>query len=70
MRKQVTQVTIVCDGCKKKIPDSLPSEVGKVHELDLCAACLQLAYIEFQRVVNREVPTRRGGYRKLGEYDG
>lgn len=66
MKSQIT--LIACDGCQGEIKDSL--KAGRIGELDLCEKCLKEAYLEHERVVHGRVPTRRGGFRQLGEYDG
>lgn len=42
---------------------------AKIGEVDLCEICLKEAYLEYMRLIEKQVPSRRGGFRTLGEYD-
>ncbi len=38
-------------------------------EKDICAICFKELYLEYMRIFEGQIPSRRGGFRKLGEYD-
>ena len=71
-RETETITHITCDGCGCDLKDS--DKFAALKSMDLCVACLTELRGEVEkawhRVVKNEVPTRRGGYRTLGEYDG
>lgn len=73
MRKTTTTETLICDFCEKEIKDKTSSGSGTVMGKDACPACLTLLHkevdLEYRRVIHSEVPSRRGGFRQLGEYD-
>lgn len=65
--------SLICDVCDKEIPDLTPGGSASILGKDYCPTCLSLLHgevdKEYHRVVLKEVPTRRGGYRQLGELD-
>lgn len=71
-RETETITRITCDGCACDLKPS--DNFAALKSMDLCAKCLTALRDEVEkawhRVVKDEVPSRRGGYRKLGEYDG
>lgn len=64
---------LICDMCQCEITDRTATGSGTVMGKDMCPACLSKLRSEveeeYHRVVLHEVPTRRGGYRALGELD-
>ncbi len=65
-----TVTTRTCNCCDKKIDGGDKCLTVKSEEseyVDICASCLER---EYHRVCLNEVPTRRGGYRELGSYNG
>lgn len=69
MRTVIEKYT--CDVCSKEIADS--TKLATVLGKHVCCMCLEKLRKhvdkEYHRVCLGEVPTRRGGYRKLGEID-
>ena len=64
----ISQITIInCDGCQEKLDCHHPALFENLHYCKTC--CKKLLDYE-RRVCHNEVPSRRGGYRVLGEYDG
>lgn len=68
MKEITTTMKVICDGCKSFIDGADGS--GRIGDLDLCIVCLKTAFLEYKRIVEKEVPDRRGGFRQLGMYDG
>ena len=75
MKKKVTTETVacdLCDLCDKEIKDGysewLDVRVGS-KEKQICKDCFKILEAPLHRILYNEVPTRRGGYRTLGEYD-
>ena len=68
MRKEVTTVTIHCDLCKEEL--KAPSKWITAGDFDICKECFDALQLEGKRVFEGLVPSRRGGFRQLGEYDG
>lgn len=58
-----------CDVCDTLLGDSPELEVVVVSGKDICVECLKKLHLEYMRVVEKQVPTRRGGFRSLGEID-
>lgn len=65
--KIITIKKYECDSCKKEITST--NIYAKIGEVDLCEICLKEAYLEYMRLIEKQVPSRRGGFRALGEYD-
>lgn len=67
-----TQEIVTCDYCKGKIGS--PFDSAQICGMDTCKPCLEQLHneveLEYRRLIKGEVPSRRGGWRKLGEYDG
>lgn len=72
MRSTITVVE--CDSCHTDRPADRTWAHIKRLDLDLCPECLKALWAdvekEHRRVIHGQVPSRRGGYRQLGEYDG
>lgn len=68
MRTEVKTVTVTCDVCGSPINNA--HSHGSVKEKDFCQSCLVTLHREYMRVIEHQVPDRRGGWRMLGEYDG
>lgn len=70
MRK--TEEKLFCDCCQKEIKDRTPSGSASIQDKDYCPECLTKLHREvdeeYHRVIKGEVPARRGGYRKLGDF--
>jgi hypothetical protein len=62
-----TRTIIVCDGCEEEIKDATRAGHGTIGKVDLCHKCMKAANLEYERVIHNRVPTRRGGFRTLGE---
>lgn len=60
-----TVKSTACDLCK--LPILSGDKHLSVKDVDICYDCLEK---EYHRICLNEVPTRRGGYRELGVYDG
>lgn len=64
---------LVCDVCEKEIRDATALGSASVLGKDYCLECFAALHSEvdkeYHRVVLKEVPTRRGGHRQLGELD-
>lgn len=64
------QEVYVCDGCGEMlVPDKVSGHLKKPpRALDFCEKCLEELNVIYHRVVLSEVPDRRGGWRKLGDF--
>lgn len=70
--KQTTE-KLFCDVCKAEIRDRTLAGSAEINGADYCPGCLENLYKQVRdayfRLMLGEVPSRRGGYRRLGEYD-
>ena len=74
MRKIITTNKISCDLCHKEITLKIEFEQVHVDALpstrDICKSCFEKLEEPMRKILHGEVRDRRGGWRRLGDYDG
>lgn len=67
MKKTQIVTTVTCDICKRKLDSD---HLGYHYDMHFCEDCCRELELYIKKLLYQEVPDKRGGFRKLGHYDG